>query len=190
MPSHSLQSLFCQHLQKYLQTITPHWFIHLVCSLCSQQDTFHVLHSGYLYRFSSCSVEIEVIPLLSSMWWLAYCLKSESIWYNVQYMRRMRIFLTFNCSQITNDPFYPQLKILVVLWLLSPATRGSSILYRKFVHPWLTRREDDIDNCIAQAKQQGYSTVIQLGTKGVNYATTVLMQTAIKASQRPQASEI
>lgn len=82
----------------------------------------------------------------------------------------------------------PQLKILVVLWLLSPATRGSSILYRKFVHPWLTRREDDIDNCIAQAKQQGYSTVIQLGTKGVNYATTVLMQTAIKASRGNQAS--
>ncbi|CAL4125787.1 unnamed protein product, partial [Meganyctiphanes norvegica] len=72
------------------------------------------------------------------------------------------------------------LKILVVLWLLSPATRGSSILYRKFVHPWLTRREEDIDECIAKAKQQGYSTVIQLGTKGVNYATTVLMQTAIK----------
>lgn len=75
-----------------------------------------------------------------------------------------------------------QLKILVVLWLLSPATKGSSILYRKFVHPWLARREEDIDQCIAQARQQGYSTVVQLGTKGVNYATTVLMQTAIKAS--------
>ena len=68
----------------------------------------------------------------------------------------------------------------MVLWLLSPATRGSSILYRKFVHPWLTQREDHIDDYIARAKQQGYTTVVQLGTKGVNYATNVLMQTAIK----------
>ncbi|KAK3858153.1 hypothetical protein Pcinc_035636 [Petrolisthes cinctipes] len=97
------------------------------------------------------------------------------------------VFAFFTCFETLTDlfisfwfPFYYELKILVVLWLLSPATRGSSILYRKFVHPWLARREEDIDQCIAQARQQGYSTVVQLGTKGVNYATTVLMQTAIK----------
>ena len=30
---------------------------------------------------------------------------------------------------------------MFVLWLLSPATNGSSILYRKFVHPQLSKRE-------------------------------------------------
>jgi hypothetical protein len=38
-------------------------------------------------------------------------------------------------------PFYYEIKIIVVLWLLSPATEGSSILYRKFVHPVLVKRE-------------------------------------------------
>jgi hypothetical protein len=38
-------------------------------------------------------------------------------------------------------PFYYEIKILFVIWLLSPATRGSSILYRKFVHPQLMKRE-------------------------------------------------
>lgn len=38
-------------------------------------------------------------------------------------------------------PFYYEIKIVVVLWLLSPATEGSSILYRKFVHPILVKRE-------------------------------------------------
>lgn len=38
-------------------------------------------------------------------------------------------------------PFYYEIKIILVLWLLSPATKGSSILYRKFVHPMLSRRE-------------------------------------------------
>lgn len=38
-------------------------------------------------------------------------------------------------------PFYYEFKIVFVLWLLSPATKGSSVLYRKFVHPQLTKRE-------------------------------------------------
>ena len=42
---------------------------------------------------------------------------------------------------IDRFPFYYELKIIVVLWLLSPATQGSSILYRKFVHPVLVKRE-------------------------------------------------
>lgn len=77
-------------------------------------------------------------------------------------------------------PFYYEIKIILVLWLLSPATKGSSILYRRFVHPALIRREAEIDEAIARATEQGYTAVLHLGTKGVNYATTVLMQTAIK----------
>lgn len=38
-------------------------------------------------------------------------------------------------------PFYYEIKIILVIWLLSPATKGSSILYRKFVHPMLSSRE-------------------------------------------------
>nr|CAD7203111.1 unnamed protein product [Timema douglasi] len=99
------------------------------------------------------------------------------------------VFALFTSAETFTDvflsfwfPFYYEIKIILVLWLLSPATKGSSILYRKFVHPMLSRREQDIDECIAKAKEQGYHTVVQLGTKGMNYATTVLMQTAIKVS--------
>ncbi|XP_050689102.1 mucin-5AC-like isoform X5 [Eriocheir sinensis] len=113
--------------------------------------------------------------------------KTKNVKEYVKWMMYWIVFAFFTCLETLTDvflsfwfPFYYELKILVVLWLLSPATRGSSILYRKFVHPWLTRREDDIDNCIAQAKEQGYSAVLSLGSKGVNYATTVIMQTAIK----------
>ena len=38
-------------------------------------------------------------------------------------------------------PFYYELKILFVLWMLSPMTRGSSFMFKKFVHPQLARRE-------------------------------------------------
>ena len=38
-------------------------------------------------------------------------------------------------------PFYYEIKMAFVLWLLSPYTRGASMLYRKFVHPSLSRHE-------------------------------------------------
>ncbi|KAF2361434.1 TB2/DP1/HVA22-related protein [Trinorchestia longiramus] len=113
--------------------------------------------------------------------------KTKNVKEYVKWMMYWIVFAFFTCFETITDlflafwfPFYYELKILLVLWLLSPATRGSSVLYRRFVHPWLTQREDEIDDCIARAKEQGYSTVLQLGTKGVNYATTVIMQTAIK----------
>ncbi|XP_063534465.1 receptor expression-enhancing protein 1 isoform X3 [Cydia strobilella] len=104
----------------------------------------------------------------------------------VKWMMYWIVFALFTCTETITDvflswfPFYYEVKIVLVLWLLSPATKGSSILYRKFVHPALCRREQEIDEYIAKAKDQGYHTVLNLGTKGVNYATTVIMQTAIK----------
>lgn len=123
------------------------------------------------------------------------------------------VFAFFTCIETFTDiflswfPFYYEVKVVIVLWLLSPATKGSSTLYRKFVHPMLTRREQvgslyhkfryiciyiyklalfvwqEIDEYLNQARERGYSAVLQLGSKGVNYATNVIMQTAIKVTQ-------
>ncbi|XP_058054652.1 receptor expression-enhancing protein 2 isoform X2 [Anopheles bellator] len=106
----------------------------------------------------------------------------------VKWMMYWIVFAFFTCIETFTDillswfPFYYELKVIIVLWLLSPATRGSSTLYRKFVHPMLTRREQEIDDYINQAKEKGYTAVLQLGSKGVNYATNVIMQTAIKTA--------
>lgn len=121
------------------------------------------------------------------------------------------VFAFFTCCETFTDiffswfPFYYEIKVLIVIWLLSPATEGSSILYRNFVHPMLTKREKvkttssspfarnlfhsivfvlkEIDEYINQAKEKGCSAVLQLGSKGVNYATNVIMQTALKVSE-------
>lgn len=113
----------------------------------------------------------------------------------VKWMMYWIVFALFTCTETFTDvflswfPFYYEVKIVLVLWLLSPATKGSSILYRKFVHPALCRREQEIDEYIAKAKDQGYHTVLNLGTKGVNYATTVIMQTAIKNLNLPSPEQ-
>lgn len=57
-----------------------------------------------------------------------------------------------------------------------------NFLDKKFVHPILTRREQEIDEYITQAREKGYTTMLELGSKGINYASTVIMQTAIKVS--------
>ncbi|KAM7343255.1 receptor expression enhancing protein A isoform 2-T4 [Cochliomyia hominivorax] len=104
----------------------------------------------------------------------------------VKWMMYWIVYAFFTCTETFTDiflswfPFYYEVKVVIVLWLLSPATKGSSTLYRKFVHPMLTRREQEIDDYLNQAKERGYSAVLQLGSKGVNYATNVIMQTAIK----------
>lgn len=45
------------------------------------------------------------------------------------------------CLALNRFPFYFELKIAFVIWLLSPYTKGSSVLYRKFVHPTLSNKE-------------------------------------------------
>uniref|UniRef100_A0A1Y1L252 Receptor expression-enhancing protein n=2 Tax=Photinus pyralis TaxID=7054 RepID=A0A1Y1L252_PHOPY len=101
----------------------------------------------------------------------------------VKWMMYWIVFALFTCAETFTDvflswfPFYYEIKIILVIWLLSPATKGSSILYRKFVHPMLSKREHEIDEYIAKAKEQSYKQMLDLGSKGVN----VLMQTAIKS---------
>lgn len=113
--------------------------------------------------------------------------KTKNVKEYVKWMMYWIVFALFTCIETFADifvsfwlPFYYEMKILFVLWLLSPATKGSSILYRRFVHPQLTRREKEIDDYIAKARDQGYATMLQLGSRGLSYATAVVMQTALK----------
>lgn len=63
----------------------------------------------------------------------------------VKWMMYWIVFALFTSVETISDvflswfPFYYEIKIIFLLWLLSPATKGSSLLYRKFVHPQLLR---------------------------------------------------
>ena len=73
------------------------------------------------------------------------------------------VFAIFTISEEITDifvgfwfPLYYECKILFLIWLLSPATRGSTMLYRQVIHPTLISREEDIDELMAKWKEQGY----------------------------------
>jgi len=106
----------------------------------------------------------------------------------VKWMMYWIVFALFTSLETFTDfffsfwfPFYYEIKIVLLIWLLSPATKGSSLLYRKFVHPALVRREQKIDDLITAAQTRSYDTAIELGQKGVRYVTGLVMEGALRA---------
>lgn len=123
----------------------------------------------------------------------AYCsykaIRTKNVKEYVRWMMHWVVFACFVGCETFSDvflswiPFYYEIKVLIVLWLLSPVTKGSSILYKKFIHPKLSRHEQDIDEYINQAKERGYKAVIDVGTKTFDYASKLIVETAIKVSK-------
>eukprot|EP00092_Neocalanus_flemingeri_P046819 GFUD01052842.1.p1 GENE.GFUD01052842.1~~GFUD01052842.1.p1 ORF type:complete len:281 (+),score=82.42 GFUD01052842.1:125-967(+) len=106
----------------------------------------------------------------------------------VKWMMYWIVFALFTSLETFTDfffsfwfPFYYEIKIVLLIWLLSPATKGSSLLYRKFVHPALVRREQKIDDLITAAQTRSYDTAMELGQKGVRYITGMVMEGALRA---------
>ncbi|KAK7919503.1 hypothetical protein WMY93_010787 [Mugilogobius chulae] len=77
-------------------------------------------------------------------------------------------------------PLYYELKVAFVIWLLSPYTRGASLIYRKLLHPLLSSREREIDEYIVQAKEKSYVTMVNFGKQGLNIAATAAVTAAVK----------
>jgi len=106
----------------------------------------------------------------------------------VKWMMYWIVFALFTSAETFTDfffsfwfPFYYEMKIIFLLWLLLPATKGSSLLYRKFVHPALVRKEQKIDEMITAAQTRSYDTAMELGQKGVRYMTGLVMEGALRA---------
>ncbi|XP_028390829.1 receptor expression-enhancing protein 1-like isoform X2 [Dendronephthya gigantea] len=104
----------------------------------------------------------------------------------VKWMMYWIVFAIFTTAEIFVDtivgfwlPFYYEIKVLFLFWILSPTTKGSSILYKKFVHPFFIQHEKDIDSYIEQAKEHGYGKLVQYGKKGLDLAADTMMKTAI-----------
>ena len=87
--------------------------------------------------------------------------------YSKEYVYWMTYWIVFSlitmCEEVTDlvfspwFPFYYELKMLFLLWLVSPSTRGSVIIYTKIVHPLLVSKEEMIDRMMDSFKEQSYA---------------------------------
>ena len=113
-------------------------------------------------------------------------IKNKDVREHVKWMMYWIVFALFTTLETFLDiffswfPFYYEIKILFILWVLSPATRGSSLLYKKLVHPMLQSREKEIDELIEKTKQQGYTTFLHLFSSGFEYASALFVSSAVK----------
>ncbi|XP_059687447.1 receptor expression-enhancing protein 4 isoform X2 [Gavia stellata] len=133
----------------------------------------------------------RVIVLVFGMLYPAYAsykaVKTKNIREYVRWMMYWIVFALFTATETFTDlliswfPFYYEIKMAFVIWLLSPYTRGASLFYRKFVHPTLSRREKEIDTYIIQARERGYETMVRFGKRGLNMAATAAVQAAAKS---------
>uniref|UniRef100_A0A8C5MZ25 Receptor expression-enhancing protein n=1 Tax=Leptobrachium leishanense TaxID=445787 RepID=A0A8C5MZ25_9ANUR len=112
--------------------------------------------------------------------------KTKNVKEYVKWMMYWIVFAFFTTAETLTDiilswfPFYFELKIAFVIWLLSPYTKGSSVLYRKFVHPTLSSKEKEIDEYIAQAREKSYETMMRVGKRGLNIAASAAVTAATK----------
>ncbi|KAM4746921.1 receptor expression-enhancing protein 2 isoform 2-T2 [Rhinophrynus dorsalis] len=112
--------------------------------------------------------------------------KTKNVKEYVKWMMYWIVFAFFTTAETLTDiilswfPFYFELKIAFVIWLLSPYTKGSSVLYRKFVHPTLSSKEKEIDEYIAQARDKSYETMMRVGKRGLNIAANAAVTAASK----------
>uniref|UniRef100_UPI001EAF23E0 receptor expression-enhancing protein 3-like n=1 Tax=Oncorhynchus gorbuscha TaxID=8017 RepID=UPI001EAF23E0 len=117
--------------------------------------------------------------------------KTKNVKEYVRWMMYWIVFALYTVVETITDltvawfPLYYEIKIAFVIWLLSPYTRGASLIYRKCLHPLLSSREREIDEYIVQAKERSYETMVTFGKQGLSIAATAAVSAAVKA--RPGA---
>nr|CDS34268.1 receptor expression enhancing protein 2 [Hymenolepis microstoma] len=90
-------------------------------------------------------------------------------------------FETFGDILLAWFPLYYEIKTVFVLYLVLPFTQGSSIIYRKIVHPQLTNKEKDIDQYIERAAESSCSALMHFGAKGLTYVANTAITTAMRS---------
>ncbi|KAM6951803.1 receptor expression-enhancing protein 3 [Aplochiton taeniatus] len=112
--------------------------------------------------------------------------KTKNVKEYVRWMMYWIVFALYTVVETITDltlvwfPLYYEIKIAFVIWLLSPYTRGASLIYRKCLHPLLSSREREIDEYIVQAKERSYETMVNFGKQGLSIAATAAVTAAVK----------
>ncbi|XP_054721917.1 receptor expression-enhancing protein 1-like [Uloborus diversus] len=109
--------------------------------------------------------------------------KTKNVKDYVKWMMYWVVFAMYKFIEIFADifiafwfPFYYELKIMFVLWLICPATRGSSYIFRKLINPHLSKHEKVIDSYLNSLWDHGYDFIRKLGAQGMDYFIELLSE--------------
>nr|CAG8455199.1 8608_t:CDS:2 [Entrophospora candida] len=77
-------------------------------------------------------------------------------------------------------PFYYEIKMFFILWLIFPRSEGATFLYNKFVDPTLTNHEQEIDSAIGLAQKEATNKSIELSRQGLSTLQKIAYDALIK----------
>ncbi|KFH73386.1 hypothetical protein MVEG_00602 [Podila verticillata NRRL 6337] len=72
-------------------------------------------------------------------------------------------------------PFYYEIKLLFVLWMILPQTQGSIYLYQVFVDPYLTQHEHEIDQTLKNLQKQAKAMGMQYVKQGIQLLQNLVL---------------
>ena len=98
------------------------------------------------------------------------------------------VFALFSAVESFTDPlgtifipFYSEMKVVLLLYLSLPLTRGSGVVYRRWIHPLLCSREEEIDRMLETLQEQGVSTAKLYLGRAAHYLGGLIVNTAVKS---------
>ncbi|KAF0981361.1 hypothetical protein FDP41_000275 [Naegleria fowleri] len=65
-------------------------------------------------------------------------------------------------------PFYWEIKFFFIIWLIAPQTRGATLLYVKYVEPFLNKHEQEIDEQVSNVQKRASVAVQGLAKQVVH----------------------
>ena len=122
--------------------------------------------------------------------------KNKNVKEYVRWMMYWIVFAVYIAAETICDmfiswfPLYYEAKIGIILWLVNPWTRGSSSLYRNWIHPWLINHERDIDRMLDSSKSKFYNHFTQLFTRGIMFARDVVATAATRSSEHNSSQSL
>jgi len=112
--------------------------------------------------------------------------KNRNVKEYVKWMIYWIVFSSYTVLEEISDiifywlPLYYEIKILILFWLVSPTTRGSSVLYRGLIHPVLLNHEEEIDQYLTDMIDKTYTLSVRYARLAAQRVTKVMIETAIK----------
>lgn len=111
-----------------------------------------ILVLGYAYPAFECfkTVEKNRVEIQELRFWCQY-------WIIVAVLSVVeRIFDTF----VSWLPMYDELKLVLIIYLWYPKTKGTRYVYESFLRPYLLKHEKDIDRSLLEFRERAWSLAI------------------------------
>ena len=115
--------------------------------------------------------------------------KNKNVKEYVRWMMYWIVFALFSAIESILDPllsfwlpFYYEVKVVFLLYLVCPVTMGAGVIYRRWLHPLLCTKEEEIDLLLESVQEQWYNTSKILIQKGVQWVGGMLTNAVIRVN--------